>query len=183
MCEEFLLRRNQRDTVLSACASSGPVKRDLWQCNVITPLSRWHWPFLLLMTSTMDGGKKPTRSVPLCVSWMWPFQRPSTCCSNTCRGRDGSTRAPGPRCPPQQSPHTDEQGANGRFWSLGISPWWHHQLGCWGPSGHGGSSNPSELGPAGRRSRLSRTRPVSQETLDFLLQLFSSINVYKIRHS
>lgn len=58
-------------------------------------LSLCDWPFLLLMTSTMDGGKKPTRSVPLWVSWMWPFQRPSMCCSITCRGRDGSLRAPG----------------------------------------------------------------------------------------
>lgn len=66
-------------------------------CVSTSPLTsrRPDSPFLLLMTSTMDGGKKPTRSVPLWVSWMWPFHRPSTCCSNTCRGRDGSLRAPG----------------------------------------------------------------------------------------
>lgn len=40
-------------------------------------------PDLLLRTSTTDGGKKPTRSVPRWVSWMWPFHRPSECCSRT----------------------------------------------------------------------------------------------------
>lgn len=48
-------------------------------------------PARLLRTSTTDGGKNPTLSVPRCVSWMWPFQRPSECCSRTWRQQITST--------------------------------------------------------------------------------------------
>lgn len=37
-------------------------------CDSVMTSQRPHPPFLRLMTSTMDGGKKPTRSIPLCVS-------------------------------------------------------------------------------------------------------------------
>lgn len=46
---------------------------------------REHAPVLLLMTSTMVDGKQPTRSFPVRLSWIQPFQRPSGCCSKTCQ--------------------------------------------------------------------------------------------------
>lgn len=52
--------------------------RRLCRCKVLVCV-----PARRLRTSTTEGGKKPTRSVPRWVSWMWPFQRPSECCSKT----------------------------------------------------------------------------------------------------
>lgn len=75
----------------SSCwASSFPQPPSYWTPRFQAPQFQSWWcvrisrlPDLRVMTSTMDGGKYPTRSMPLWLSWMCPFQRPSTCCSKT----------------------------------------------------------------------------------------------------
>lgn len=71
--------------VMAGARSPGPPRNMPYTCSrlAVSPWPGLDLPARLTMASPREDGKYPTRSLPVLLSWIQPFQRPSGCCSRT----------------------------------------------------------------------------------------------------